>query len=97
MPRFTQTTKASSPSNSRETCRTDLRWKRAVNQYPRRTVPRMIVCCMSAHLFLFSQRRLCEPRSDSAFTYQLLRSGLPKERTLKGCGSRPYSELEDTG
>jgi hypothetical protein len=32
-----------------------------------------------------------------ACSYQLFRSGLPKERTLKGCGSRPYSELEDTG
>ena len=39
-----------------------------------------------------------QERSDpSAPWYQLLRSGLPKERTLKGCGSRPYSELEDTG
>src|SRR5713101_6010935 len=37
MPRSTQTTKGSLPSNSRATCRTDPQSNRAANPYPRRT------------------------------------------------------------
>ena len=37
MPRSTRTTKASLPDYSHETCRTDPRWKRTANPYPRRT------------------------------------------------------------